>query len=410
MAKIDLLQDIQIRQSKPKEKKYYLNDGGGLRICINPNGNKIWVFRYMVNRKSKETTFQSYPSTSLKNARDKRTKYKELISHNIDPIEYFNKTKETEIKNQLGMFKDVMYEWLDKESQRTIAVTHKNKIRVFEKDVLPYLKLKHIKDINIDDIIKILETKQLQAPEIASRLFNYLDNLFRYAVLKRYCDRNLLADIRKSDIIIPRTAKHMPKITDIEILKELVNSIYSYKGGHSMRNAMKLLLHLPLRADNLTQMKWEYIDFDKKLLTIPRDKMKIKNINIDDFQIPLTDEAIVILQEQYNFTSNSRYIFLGVDNRKPINKESPNRVLERMGFNDESKGRKIRLHGFRGTFRSLIDELDTDNKFSFEVKERALDHHDKNMVVRAYNHKANFVEQLKPLMNWWSDFICELRG
>ena len=47
---------------------------------------------------------------------------------------------------------------------------------------------------------------------------------------------------------------------------------------------------------------------------------------------------------------------------------------------------------------------------TFEVKERALDHHDKNMVVRAYNHKANFVEQLKPLMNWWSDFICELKG
>ncbi|MDC0933710.1 integrase arm-type DNA-binding domain-containing protein, partial [Arcobacteraceae bacterium] len=405
MAQIDLLQDIQIRQSKPKEKKYYLNDGGGLRLCINTNGNKVWVFRYMMNKKSKETTFKSYPATTLKNARDKRTQYKDLISQDIDPIEYFNKTKDAKLKEEKGLFKDVMYEWLDKESLRTIEVTHKNKIRVFEKDVLPYLKLKHIKDVDIDDIIKILETKQLSAPEIASRLFNYLDNLFRYAVLKRYCDRNLLADIRKSDIIIPRTAKHMAKITDLEVLKELVNSIYTYNGGHSMRNAMKLLLHIPLRADNLTQMKWEYIDLDKKLLTIPRAKMKIKNINIDDFKIPLTDEVIEILQEQYNYSSNHEYVFLGIDNCKPINRESPNRVLERMGFNDESKGRKIRLHGFRGTFRSLIDELDTTNKFSFEVKERALDHHDKNMVVRAYNHKANFVEQLKPLMKWWSDFI-----
>ena len=52
----------------------------------------------------------------------------------------------------------------------------------------------------------ILDIKQKQAPEIASRLFNYLDNLFRYAVLKRYCDRNILTDIKKSDIIVPRVA------------------------------------------------------------------------------------------------------------------------------------------------------------------------------------------------------------
>jgi len=80
-----------------------------------------------------------------------------------------------------------------------------------------------------------------------------------------------------------------------------------------------------------------------------------------------------------------------------------------MGFNNEKKGNKIRLHGFRGTFRSLIDTLDKDNRFSFEVKERALDHHDKNMVVRAYNHKASYKDQIVELMNFWSDFICKLR-
>ena len=57
----------------------------------------------------------------------------------------------------------------------------------------------------------------------------------------------------------------------------------------------------------------------------------------------------------------------------------------------------------------MIDTLDVDGKFSFEVKERALDHHDKNLVARAYNHKANFYEQLKLLMNYWSDFIMGMR-
>jgi integrase len=413
MAKIELLKDIQVKQSKPKEKKYYLNDGGGLRLCINPNGTKVWIYRYMVNGKSKETTFKSYPTTTLKQARDKRTEFKDLINQGIDPITNKQQVKAKEDILSRSQFKDIMNEWLDKEAEHTKEVTHKGKVRVFINDVAPFVGTKDIKDITINDIINIIDHKKIQAPEIASRLFNYMDNLFRYAVLKGYCNRNILSDIRKSDIIKPRTAKNMPKITDIEILKELVNAIYNYNGGYNLRNALKLVLHIPLRADNLCNLKWEYIDFDKKILTIPRELMKIKNINLDNYIMPLTDEVIDILNEQRTiqtkYTELKEYIFLGATNHKPINKESPNRALERLGFNDEKRGRKIRLHGFRGTFRSLIDTLDTKGLFSFDVKERALDHHDKNTVVRAYTHKANYIEQLKPLMNYWSDFICGLK-
>lgn len=107
MARIELLKDIEIKQSKPKEKKYYLNDGGGLRICINPNGTKVWVFRYMINKKSKETTFKSYPQTTLKEARDKRLEYKKLIDNNIDPIEYLKKEKIDDEIVEKGSFENV---------------------------------------------------------------------------------------------------------------------------------------------------------------------------------------------------------------------------------------------------------------------------------------------------------------
>ena len=69
---------------------------------------------------------------------------------------------------------------------------------------------------------------------------------------------------------------------------------------------------------------------------------------------------------------------------------------------------KISLHGFRGTFRSLIDTLDTNNKFSFEVKEYALDHQEKSKVVRAYTNKSDYTNQLKPLMSFWSGFVVGL--
>lgn len=104
---------------------------------------------------------------------------------------------------------------------------------------------------------------------------DYLDNLFRYAVLKGYCERNILTDIRKSDIVKPKKVRHFPKITDEKILKELIVSIYTYKGSLSLRNVMKLVLHIPLRAENLCNLKWNYINFDEQSLTISRNEMKV---------------------------------------------------------------------------------------------------------------------------------------
>lgn len=410
MASINLLTDKEIKQAKPKDENYSFNDGGGLRLLVKINGSKIWQFKYTFNSKRRETTFKTYPTVSLQEARTKRREYQELINKGIDPIEYFKTIKEENIIDTNGMFLNVATEWLNKEALRTKESTHKNKLRVFTKDINPFFKDKHIKEIEVKDIVKIIELKQLQAHEVASDIFTHLDNLFRYAVLRNYCERNILADIRKSDIIKPKPVKHFSKITDTNILKELVESIYNYNGSHSLRNALKLVLHIPLRAENLCNLKWAYIDYDKKLLTIPRELMKISDINFDDFKMPLTDEVINILKEQQLFTSHQEWIFLGTNNRDPINNESPNRALQRMGFNDDKKGRKIRLHGFRGTFRSVIETLDIDNKFSFEVKERALDHQEKSKVVRAYAHKSDYLNQLIPLMNFWSDYILKLRN
>ena len=409
MAKIEILQDIQIKKAKPQEKEYFLNDGGGLRLLVKENGSKVWQFRYTLNGQRKKTSFKTYPTVTLKEARIKRQEYQTLINSGIDPIDNAKQIKEENIIDTNGMFLNVATEWLNKEAERTKESTHKNKLRVFTKDINPFFKDKHIKEIEVKDIVRIIELKQLQAHEVASDIFTHLDNLFRYAVLRNYCERNILADIRKSDIIKPKPVKHYSKITDINILKELVESIYNYNGGHSLRNALKLVLHIPLRAGNLCKLKWVYIDFDKKLLTIPRELMKMSDRNFDDFKMPLTDEVIDILKEQQIFSGHQEWIFLGTNNRDPINNESPNRALQRMGFNDDKKGRKIRLHGFRGTFRSLVETLDVDSKFSFEVKERALDHQEKSKVVRAYSNKSDYINQLIPLMKFWSDYILSLR-
>jgi integrase len=412
VPKIEILQDIQIKKAKLQEKEYFLNDGGGLRVLVKTNGLKLWEFRFTVNGQRKKTSFKTYPTVTLKEARTKRQEYQTLINSGINPIEHFKTIKEDKTLDSQGMFLNVVDEWLNRELENTKENTHQNKIRVFENDINPFLKNKHIRDITKDDILKIIKIKEIQAPNVASKIFVFFKSLFNYAVFKGYVTKNIFENTKeeKKNYIKPQQTIHFSKITDEKILKELVNDIYNYRGMHSIRNALKFVLNIPLRAENLCNLKWSYIDFDKKLLTIPRNEMKVKNINLSDFKMPLTDEVINILKEQQIFSGHQEWVFLGTNNSDPINNESPNGALKRMGYNDERKGTKQRLHSFRGTMRSLIDTLDIDNKFSFEVKEKALDHQEQSKTVRAYNHKGDYINQLIPLMNFWSDYIMSLKN
>ncbi len=59
-------------------------------------------------------------------------------------------------------------------------------------------------------------------------------------------------------------------------------------------------------------------------------------------------------------------------------------------------------HGFRSTFRDWCSEQD----YSRDLAERTLAHTVKNKVEVAY-HRTDLLEQRRPMMEWWADFIEE---
>jgi len=135
--------------------------------------------------------------------------------------------------------------------------------------------------------------------------------------------------------------------------------------------------------------------------------------NHDKFKAYLSDEVIEMLYNsaplQKSNNKNSTFVFTSnIYSNKPINKESPNCALRVMGFNDISNKRKISLHGFRGTFRSLADTYQIQHNATFEAKEGVLDHHGASKIVKAYNHEADYFEQLKSPLKWWSSFLQKL--
>ena len=71
-------------------------------------------------------------------------------------------------------------------------------------------------------------------------------------------------------------------------------------------------------------------------------------------------------------------------------------ALYRMGY----KG-KATPHGFRATASSILNE----QNFNSDAIERQLSHTERNKVKGAYNYNAEFMDERKKIMEWWSDYL-----
>ena len=405
------LTDKEIRNAKPKEKDYILNDGLGLFLKVTVDNKKLWQFRFSLNGKRFLTSFKSYPKVTLIEARKKTAEYLELINDDINPIEHFKSIKSIEDNKSKSIFENVFNEWLEYEKKRLAPPTFKTKKQIFISNVLPTLNKQHIKDITKNDLLDLIQHKEKTAPETASRLIGYLMDLWSYAISRDYCEINHLKNIDKKYILKKkRVTKNYSKITDTATFKELVNEIYNAENlFYSMKNLLKFSLHIPLRASNLVSLKWAYIDFNKRLLTIPRDLMKVKNPNLNDFTLPLTDEVVEILQNQKELTNeyinNPEYVFIGFDFKGHIHRDSPTKALINLGF---IKDKKQSLHSMRGSFKTILEENQEEHKASDKIIKSILDHTLDNKVGLAYSNKANYINAQKPLLKYWSGFIVGL--
>ncbi len=398
---LNKLSDTKIKNATTKDKSYVLSDCKGLQILIHKNGGKYWEYRYTspITKKRTKTSFGSYPTISLKEARAKRDEFANAVMQGKDITTY------KKIQNALlNNFESALNEWLEKTKSNVTPKTSNNIKSMMINDLQPHLTTNTIKDIKHPQIVHALETKHKTAPVMAEKLYRYCNEFFQWCCTKGYCEFNIIMNIHKKSILPPHQTIHHKTITEDEKLKELIKSIYALGNEHTKANALKFLLHVPLRANNLINLKWDYIDFDKKLLTIPRSQMKNDNPNLQDFILPLTDEVIQILKDQAQNITRSGYVFTSPQfTFTHVSDTTLNKTLK------EELKQDIRLHGFRSMYRSLANTHIKEHKTSKEARESILDHNIGTTTEKAYTHKSNFLKEQKTLLNWWSNYILKMR-
>ena len=408
----------EVKNASIKEKAYDLYDGDGLQLHIKPNGSKTWRWRYHFHGRRRLATFGVYPSMSLKEARQKRADAERLLEKDIDYNKYKQESKRAHERDEKGQFHNVVQEW-----GQTLSCSpgyKAKRLRAIERDIFPFwckydtnhahiVSSRHLEDISHADILRVIKEKARSAPETATRLLQDLRLVWRFAISQDLIDIDVTAKIDTNQLPKP-SVKHYPKIVDEVVLGEMYRAIDNYNGYLVVRNMLRLLCHIPLRPTNMCTLRWEMIDFDAKLIVIPRHEMKVSDSNLPDFKMPMTENSKEILKETQELTGWGSWVFHGARNiHAHLNVESGNKALRSMGFGDKERGRKQTLHSFRGTFRSLAEQYRNQHGAHFEVLERALDHQEEDKSVRAYQNLTDYTELLRPLMQWWSDAVEKMK-
>ncbi len=114
-------------------------------------GGKIWHFRYYWTGKQKRMSFGSYPQIGLRDARTKRDEARALIALGTNPSEQRKQQRLAVRLSSDHSFEVVFNQWIAfrrlslKEGRQS---TLSQILRIFVKDILPYIGDRSIYDIS----------------------------------------------------------------------------------------------------------------------------------------------------------------------------------------------------------------------------------------------------------------------
>ena len=407
MKPTNQLTELSIKQAKPKEKQYKLTDGEGMYLRIYPNGSKYWQLQYWFDGKQKVLSIGVWPEISLKEAREKRYEAKMKIKDGINPIEEKKqkrqdtldqvKQDDLETQKQKTTFRQVAQEWYKRISLQWSEKHTKDVLRSLEYYVFPDFGERPIAEISKQDVIATLRKLESEGlHETCYRIRQRLEAIFEYAEIEENCIGNPARGLKK--IFTKPKPKHFASIPISELSDFLNKMIEDPAANQVTKLAMLFMIHVFVRTGSLRHSMWKDFDLecDEPLWIIPDYNMK----NKIDFHVPLSPQAVKIIEEMKKFSGPDGYIFTQkINAQKPISVNALLYFSNRLGY-----AKSHTIHGFRTLASSY---LHGSMLWSYDVVEKQMSHLVGNKVSRVYN-KAEHLNERRKMLEWWSNYIDSL--
>lgn len=277
----------------------------------------------------------------------------------------------------------------------------------FDTYVHPVLGKRIVSEITNEEVAAVLEPIWQTMHPTAKKIRQYVKAVFDYAKAKKYrsgdnpaewkgCLETLLGKPRHEE-------KHQPALPHgraAEFMRAL-----GKRGGNSAR-ALEFLILTAARPGEVRGAPWSEFNLDKKLWTVPGERMK----EGQPHRVPLSDAAIDLLKKQRK-AGHAVFPFANTKG-KPLSDAALPKLIKDMhaadvkaggvGYLDPNYDEIAVPHGFRS---SMKDWARSETQYADEVSELALAHVN-NDATRAAYARDGLLGLRASLMDDWAAFCA----
>ncbi|MFC4160409.1 tyrosine-type recombinase/integrase [Chitinimonas lacunae] len=386
------LTDTALKALKPKDKPYTVSDERGLYVEVFPTGGVVWRYRYRLNGKQEKLTLGKYPALSLKNARIKRDEAATSVAMGVSPAEQKQRAKAGSPDNiTVAAFAERFFVEVQAKDRKDTRLPR----RYLDKDILPFIGKKLVKDVTTEDVRSLIWRKKEHGFDAAAGVVRgLLKRLMDYAVTCGLIAANPV-------LALPMRHVHKPKARERTLSPEEIRIFLTAAFASNIRRQFKLALHLILltmvRKSELLLARWEHIDVGKGEWQIPAENSKTGKPHI----VYLSRQALGLFEELRRLAGGSEFVMPGRGTiKQPFAHNSLNTALK-----TALQGQDIpafTIHDLRRTASTLLHE----NGWPADVVEKALNHTIGG--VRGIYNRAEYADQRREMLQFWGDFIDSL--
>lgn len=389
--------DKQAQALKPTDSS--LAHGGIKGLFLVPlkqKGTGKWVYRFTSPQTGTRRIMGlgSYPGIGIKQAGELAYAALAEIAAGIDPLEAKKcKSNEPEMPNFQEaaeiLHKELVPGWRNPKHGNDWI----NSLIMYAfKD----LGSTPISDVTPKDIANVLRPIWLEKAETASRVKQRMHAVMSWAWAHGYVAANPVDVVHH---LLPKQGdaakvEHQPAMPWEDVPAFVTKHLGGAERNIVSRNALAFLILTAARSGEVRGAKWQEVNFESAIWTIPAERMKAREIH----RVPLSDAALDILKRQIGL--HQELIFPSPRDLVPLSDNALTMFLRKHQAHSDIEGRTATAHGFRSSFRDWASH----QQYPRDWAERALAHAISNKVEAAY-HRTDLLDHRRPMMQAWSDFV-----
>lgn len=390
------------KAGKPYNALHPVGGVPGLLLQVTPAGTRSWILRVVVGIKRRSIGLGPFPDVTLAKARELAREMREKITESgIDPIEHKQAVRRALIAEQLGTitFDAAAAEYIGMKAKEfknpRQAQQWQSSIDTYASPIMGQVP---VREIELAHIKAVLDPIWLTKTETAKRLQGRIENILGWCAVHGYrTGENPARWQGYLDEVFPSPEKVKGKnhhaALPVDELPDFIAALGKRKGQAA--RALEFLILTAARTNEVigdrrigkAGITWGEIDVEKRLWTIPADRMKSGLVH----RVPLCDKAIDILNALPKGQPDS-LLFTGPDGGIPSNAFLLS-LLKRMEVT-------VTVHGFRSTFKDWALER---TAYPDELSEMALAHVNDDKTRAAYA-RSELIEKRRQLMADWETF------